>query len=135
MLEARRCKTAELQIPVSILVARCQAVCNVQLHTLHRQGDRPLLFLPEMLCLKSPETSGGRRSDDLWHRQRPYYPIQGCVHCCWTLAVSIEEIVMCRVHCIFGGMFARRAPGALLLDYVPPKEPPSTPFENALRIR
>ena len=35
----------------------------------------------------------------------------------------------------FGGMFARRAPGALLLDYVPPEEPPSTPLGNALRIR
>ena len=30
-------------------------------------------------------------------------------------------------------MFARRAPGALLLDYVPPEEPPSTPLGNALR--
>ena len=35
----------------------------------------------------------------------------------------------------YGGMFARRAPGALLLDYVPPEEPPSTPLGNALRIR
>ena len=26
-------------------------------------------------------------------------------------------------------------PGALLLDYVPPEEPPSTPLGNALRIR
>ena len=34
-----------------------------------------------------------------------------------------------------GGMFVRRAPGALLLDYVPPEEPPSTPLGNALRIR
>ena len=34
-----------------------------------------------------------------------------------------------------GGMFARRAPCALLLDYVPPEEPPSTPLGNALRIR
>ena len=34
-----------------------------------------------------------------------------------------------------GGMFARRAPGALLLHYVPPEEPPSTPLGNALRIR
>ena len=34
-----------------------------------------------------------------------------------------------------GGMFARRAPGALLLDYVPTEEPPSTPLGNALRIR
>ena len=33
-----------------------------------------------------------------------------------------------------GRMFARRAPGALLLDYVPPEEPPSTPLGNALRI-
>ena len=30
---------------------------------------------------------------------------------------------------------ALRAPGALLLDYVPPEEPPSTPLGNALRIR
>ena len=36
---------------------------------------------------------------------------------------------------VYGGMFARRAPGALLLDYVPPEEPPSTPLGNALRIR
>ena len=37
--------------------------------------------------------------------------------------------------CVHGGMFARRAPGALLLDYVPPEEPPSTPLGNTLRIR
>ena len=36
---------------------------------------------------------------------------------------------------LLGGMFARRAPGTLLLDYVPPEEPPSTPLGNALRIR
>ena len=30
---------------------------------------------------------------------------------------------------------ARRAHCALLLDYVPPEEPPSTPLGNALRIR
>ena len=35
---------------------------------------------------------------------------------------------------VFGGMFALRAPGALLLDDVPPEEPPSTPLGNALRI-
>ena len=29
---------------------------------------------------------------------------------------------------------ALRAPGALLLDYVPPEEPPSTPLGNTLRI-
>ena len=34
-----------------------------------------------------------------------------------------------------GGIFAVRAHCALLLDYVPPKEPPSTPLGNALRIR
>ena len=39
------------------------------------------------------------------------------------------------VHILIGGMFARRAPGALLLDYVLPEEPPSTPLGNALRIR
>ena len=34
-----------------------------------------------------------------------------------------------------GGIFALHAHCALLLDYVPPKEPPSTPLGNALRIR
>ena len=34
-----------------------------------------------------------------------------------------------------GGIFALRAHCALLLDYVPPEEPPSTPLEKALRIR
>ena len=34
-----------------------------------------------------------------------------------------------------GGVFALRAHCALLLDYVPPEEPPSTPLGNALRIR
>ena len=34
-----------------------------------------------------------------------------------------------------GGIFALRAHCALLLDYVPPEEPPSTPLGNALRIR
>ena len=32
-----------------------------------------------------------------------------------------------------GGVFALRAHCALLLDYVPPEEPPSTPLGNALR--
>ena len=35
----------------------------------------------------------------------------------------------------FGGIFALRAHCALLLDYVPPEEPPSKPLGNALRIR
>ena len=47
-----------------------------------------------------------------------------------------ETIDKCsRVFGASGGMFARRAPGALLLDYVPPEEPPSTSLGNALRIR
>ena len=36
---------------------------------------------------------------------------------------------------VYGGIFALRAHCALLLDYVPPKEPRSTPLGNALRIR
>ena len=36
---------------------------------------------------------------------------------------------------VWGGIFALRAHCALLLDYVPPEEPPSTPLGNALRIR
>ena len=35
----------------------------------------------------------------------------------------------------FGGIFALHAHCALLLDNVPPEEPPSTPLGNALRIR
>ena len=34
-----------------------------------------------------------------------------------------------------GGIFALRVHSALLLDYVPPEEPPSTPMGNALRLR
>ena len=36
---------------------------------------------------------------------------------------------------VLGGIFALRAHCALLLDYVPPEEPPSTPLGNTLRIR
>ena len=35
----------------------------------------------------------------------------------------------------YGGIFALHAHCTLLLDYVPPEEPPSTPLGNALRIR
>ena len=35
----------------------------------------------------------------------------------------------------YGGVFALRVHCALLLDYVPPEEPPSTPLGNALKIR
>ena len=41
----------------------------------------------------------------------------------------------CRLGGPQGGIFALRAHCALLLDYVPPEEPPSTPLGNALRIR
>ena len=34
-----------------------------------------------------------------------------------------------------GGILALRAHRALLLDYVPPEEPPGTSLGNALRIR
>ena len=34
-----------------------------------------------------------------------------------------------------GGIFALCAHCTLLLKYVPPEEPPSTPLGNALRIR
>ena len=34
-----------------------------------------------------------------------------------------------------GGTFALRTHCALLLDYVPPEEPPSRPLGNALRIK
>ena len=35
----------------------------------------------------------------------------------------------------YGGILALRAHCALLLDYVPPEEPPGTPLGNTLRIR
>ena len=34
-----------------------------------------------------------------------------------------------------GGIFALRVQCALVLDFVPPEEPPSKPLGNALRIR
>ena len=59
-----------------------------------------------------------------------------------SLIVIGALLCPCVARCVYGfgwfclgGMFARRAPGALLLDYVPPEEPPSTPLGNALRIR
>ena len=45
-----------------------------------------------------------------------------------------DLLIMFNVMCL-GGIFALRAHCALLLDYVPRKEPPSTPLGNALRIR
>ena len=53
-----------------------------------------------------------------------------CVHGCRPTSLA-----HCNCLHTLGGMFARRAPGALLLDYVPPEEPPSTPLGNTLRIR
>ena len=47
-------------------------------------------------------------------------------------------ILLCSVEFrwrFIGGIFALRAHCALLLDYLPPEEPPSTPLGNALRIR
>ena len=40
-----------------------------------------------------------------------------------------------RLHSYLGGILALRAHCVLLLDYVPPEEPPDTPIGNALRIR
>jgi hypothetical protein len=47
------------------------------------------------------------------------------LHCVHTAHAKAE----------IGGIFALRTHCALLLDYVPPEEPPSTPLGNALRIR
>ena len=69
-----------------------------------------------------------------------------CLHAKMTQACKITqtrkmtqgECLPCaRPACYFyyGGIFALRAHCALLLDYVPPEEPPSTPLGNALRIR
>ena len=43
----------------------------------------------------------------------------------WHVALGVEG----------GGVGPRPRYGALLLDYVPPEEPPSTPLGNALRMR
>ena len=50
-----------------------------------------------------------------------------CILCCDSLVAEARRAL--------GGIFALRAHCALLLDYVPPEEPPSTPLGNALRIR
>ena len=47
------------------------------------------------------------------------------LHCVHTAHAKAE----------IGGIFALRTHCALLLDYVPPEEPPSTPLGNPLRIR
>ena len=54
---------------------------------------------------------------------------------CWGLCQRV--ILKQCLHDVFflGGIFALRAHCMLLLDYVPPEEPPSKPLGNALRIR
>ena len=66
-----------------------------------------------------------------------------CAQCPPWKAVHAQEILkqpasnqqFCSHGLNKGGIFALRAHCALLLDYVPPEEPPSTPLGNALRIR
>ena len=45
------------------------------------------------------------------------------------------ELESAAFNCKTGATMGECLPGALLLDYVPPEEPPSTPLGNALRIR
>ena len=56
-----------------------------------------------------------------------FYSTENCV--CW------HSLYLKFAYRHNGGIFALRAHCALLLDYVPPEEPPSTPLGNALRIR
>ena len=53
---------------------------------------------------------------------------RGCFHRTVKIGRPMAAILF------LGGIFALRAHCALLLDYVPPEEPPSTPLGNALRI-
>ena len=50
----------------------------------------------------------------------------------WGMSPEDDPRVPCPP---LGGIFALHAHCALLLDYVPPEEPPSTPLGNALRIK
>ena len=56
-----------------------------------------------------------------------------------TIAVPLVAtagfVVGVRLMARYGGIFALHVHCALLLDYVPPEEPPSKPLGNALRIR
>ena len=56
--------------------------------------------------------------------------------CLALFTLGVAGVVMtCSAGVDFGGIFALRAHCTLLLDYVPPEEPPSTPLGKALRIR
>ena len=65
---------------------------------------------------------------------------QRCCSCGWSWKGAVGAWLMGRggfppSSMGLGGVFALHAHCALLLDYVPPEEPPSTPLGNALRIR
>ena len=74
----------------------------------------------------------GASSPPCWHGARGR-GIWGRLPWGGRLGLAVRVAFCCR--CVFAGIFALRAHCALLLDYVPPEEPPTTPLGNALRIK
>ena len=75
-------------------------------------GERRLQEIPVLKGLHG----AGCRSESL------YVCMYVCMYVC---------LYVCMYACMYGGIFALRAHCALLLDYVPPEEPPSKPLGNA----
>ena len=95
--------------------------------SIHPCGPLPLQERPSTSAIVHDGSSrGGALMCHTWP-QSTTVPCPGVGKSQWLPKCSISSIL--------GGTFALRAHCALLFDYVPPEESPSTPLGNALRIK
>ena len=85
------------------------------------EGGLPRDWYTTCLCCFSP-WAGGRSKIEVFETY--FFDI-----------MTIQNDHPTYVKHVLGGILALRTHCALLLDYVPPEEPPGTPLGNALRIR
>ena len=98
--------------------------------TKHRRpsklGALPALWLSPHISVVQKQNKW-RLAMDAAEHAGPYYPLRASNRMPQPEKDSVPPTAL-------GGVFALRAHCALLLDYVPPEEPPSTPLGNAVRI-
>ena len=130
-------------------LALCCTQC-VHHAALHCAAHRTALCVPccSALCRSAPRYSGGANNgitSHLHHRRprdkdQPGGPLLARCPAFGALWEASTAQAAHAAHHVLNaplgeGVFALRAHCALLLDYVPPEEPPSTPLGNTLRIR